>query len=153
MPDAYLKFLVDYNAWATARVLDAFETSPELLAATAPGGYGTAGETLNHLLGSEWYYLERLAGKPRADEPSGLDLRDLRSRADELALAAAGLVATLPLPKTLIQRSYGMVAAEAFLGQLVIHGTEHRTQLSAILGSRGLEAPDLSAWRFAGTAS
>ena len=34
------------------------------------------------------------------------------------------------------------------LAQLVHHGNEHRTQVTTILGSNGIEPPSVSAWGY-----
>ncbi len=148
MTDSYLRFLVDYDAWANRRLLEFFDSSPELLAASAPGVFGTAGETLNHLLDAELYYVERLGGNPRSEESSGLDLPALKALAAKLAWDATELLRALPEAETLFQRSSGKVNAATVLGQMIVHGVEHRTHVGTILGSLGLEPPDLAAWQF-----
>lgn len=151
MAGSYLAYLLDYNAWANATLIEFLEARPELFAATAPGVYGTVGETLNHLLDAELSYVARLAGTPRPDRGSGLDLPALEELAAQLAAASTELLAALPDPDRLSQRSYGKVTAATVLAQLVSHGVEHRTQVCTILGALGIEPPDLSSWRFGGS--
>ena len=54
-----------------------------------------------------------------------------------------------------LQKLEGLVvgdnpASGVFLGQLFVHGVEHRTQIVGALVAHGLDDPDLSAWRLGG---
>lgn len=150
MAGDYLRYLVDYDAWANAEVLAFLGEHPEVLDATAPGVFGTALETMNHLLLAEASYVNRLAGGASFVDPPDMPLGELFGFADEVARRAAEVVRALPPPDRPLQRRYGKFAAETVFGQFVQHGIEHRAQVCGIIGVAGLEAPDLSSWRFGG---
>lgn len=59
-----IRTLYAYNAWANARVLEATaRLSPaQLVDADGGGGYGSVWDTLVHLVGVEWLFLERCRG-------------------------------------------------------------------------------------------
>jgi uncharacterized damage-inducible protein DinB len=146
----YLDRLIDYNNWANQGLLD-FLTGmpPETLDLTSGGVYGTMRETFEHLLSSEMGYSRRLAPPPPRDlpeRPEHPDLATLVAMQAESAARLTNLVDTLPEPATRIETSSGMRAAATILTQLVMHGVEHRGHIGTILGSNGIEPPDLDSW-------
>ena len=57
-----LRPLFEHSAWATQTLLETCEPlSPEQLAATAPGAFGTIFETLHHFIESDGHYARRVA--------------------------------------------------------------------------------------------
>lgn len=150
MADAYLEYLFEYDCWANRVVLEFMEANPVLWDATAPGVFGTAGETMNHLLGAEGSYLNRLANGPSYADPPSTNLAGLLNVADELARIGRDRMKALPAADAPLQRRFGLFEAKAVFGQLIQHGIEHRTQVCTIAGAMGLEPPDLTSWRFGG---
>jgi uncharacterized damage-inducible protein DinB len=144
----YLEQLLDYNSWATARLLDTLGNVPaEVLDAAGPGGYGTVRETMTHVLSAERSYVARLSGgTPPADPLEALDLAGLHEQAAELRAAAAELAERLPKPETVYQRRLGPVTAATVFTQLVQHGCEHRAQVTSILSAHGIAVPSLEPW-------
>jgi uncharacterized damage-inducible protein DinB len=146
----YLHRLIGYNNWANRGLLDFLGgLPPETLDASSSGVYGTIRETLEHLLTSEIAYQRRLQRLPRyepTDRPERPDLEDLRRLADESAAGLAALVDSLPEPATMLPTSSGDRAAATILTQLIMHGVEHRAHVGTILGSNGIEPPDLDSW-------
>ena len=146
----YLARLIDYNNWANRGVLDFLDgMPPETLDLSATGVYGTIGETLRHLLTAELGYQRRLAGLPRyepSDLPDRPDLARLRRLADESSGNLVRLADSLPAPDTMLPTSSGNRAAATILTQLFMHGVEHRSHVGTILGSNGIEPPDLDSW-------
>jgi uncharacterized damage-inducible protein DinB len=146
----YISRLIDYNNWANKGLLRFLEGQPpEVLDASTTGVYGTIRETLEHLLESEIGYERRLAGLPRYEpneRADGPDLGELQQLADESAASLVALGETLPEPGTMLETSSGMRAAATILTQLFMHGVEHRAHVGTILGSRGVEPPDLDSW-------
>jgi len=56
-----LRSLFGFNAWANRRVLDACAAlTPEEFTKPAPSSFPTVRDTLQHIMGVEWLYLERL---------------------------------------------------------------------------------------------
>lgn len=146
----YLDRLIEYNTWANQGLLDFLaERPPETLDLTAAGVYGTIRQTLEHLLSSEIGYSRRLAPPPSrelAERPEHPDLTTLQGIADESASRLVDWVDTLPDPATKIETRTGMRAAATILTQLVMHGVEHRAHVGTILGTNGIEPPDLDSW-------
>ena len=151
MADAYLVYLFEYNAWANRVVLDFLAANPELSDATAPGVFGTAGETMNHLLVSEGSYLNRLAGGPSYASPPAMSIEEMVAFAGELERIGRERMNALPPADATVRRSHGSFHAKTVFGQLIQHGNEHRAQVCTIAGAMGFEVPDLTSWRFGGT--
>jgi uncharacterized damage-inducible protein DinB len=147
---AYHRRLIEYNSWANRGLLDFVAgLAPESLDLTTTGVYGTIRDTFEHLLTAEMGYRYRLAGLPRYDDstrPKRPELADLQRLADESATGLARLVDALPDPATMLPTSSGQRAAATILTQLIMHGVEHRAHVGTILGSNGIEPPDLDSW-------
>ena len=63
-PEPTLIELIRYNNWANAQVFaTCLKLSPEHLAASAPGAYGSIHATLGHMIAAEADYIHRLTGK------------------------------------------------------------------------------------------
>jgi uncharacterized damage-inducible protein DinB len=146
----YLHRLLEYNSWANRGLLEFLAAQPgQTLDLTATGVYGTIRDTFEHLLTAEMGYQHRLAGLPRYNEtgrPARPEMADLQRLADESAGALARLVDRLPEPATMLPTSSGQRAAATILTQLIMHGVEHRAHVGTILGSNGIEPPDLDSW-------
>ena len=150
--------LFNHNAWATAQVIDYCRGLDEsTLNATEPGVYGTIIETLRHTIDCEAGYLFRVSGAwPEypwvRDEAVGLDILSERANllADTWKTYLAGNVDSDKLGE-----AYGdegevfAVSGGVFITQSIHHANEHRAQICSILGSLGLEPPDVSAWGYA----
>jgi len=151
MSDAF-----DHHIWATIRLLDACaELTPEQLATTVPGTFGSILETLRHLVGSDASYLTLLSGGrvPTIDEEQA-SLADLRAAMERHGPLWEALLAADPDPDLMIvrQRDDGS-ESHAPLGirfaQVVHHGTDHRSQVCTALTSLGIEPPDIDVWSLA----
>ncbi len=142
----HLRMIVGHHLWATMRLIDrCLELSPEQLALSTPGTYGSIHATLAHLVQGDGGFrrwiedpevVPREQGPPpavailRADmERQARRWRELLDREDELAATNVGLLLT----------------------QAVHHGAEHRTHVCSIRGAHGLEVPDLSGWAYIGS--
>ncbi len=149
--------LFNHNAWATAQVIAYCRGLDETTLNTAePGVYGTILATLRHIIDSEAGYLFRVSGAwPEypwdGEQVVGLDV--LSERADLLAatwkLYLAGGVDDAWLGEARGDNGdVFAVPAGIFITQSIHHGSEHRAQICTILGSLGLEPPDVSAWGY-----
>lgn len=59
-----IRSLFAYNSWANHRVLEACAVlSPAQLKQSAAGSFPTLYDTLHHIMGVEWLYLERFHGR------------------------------------------------------------------------------------------
>lgn len=150
--------LARHNAWATEQLLAFCQgLDAPTLHATAPGTYGTIAETLRHVINSETSYLFRLTGAwpeypwPR-DEAVGLEVLAERAAtlADVWERFLAGDVDSEQLGEARgDQHEVFAVRAGVFITQAFHHANEHRAQICTILGARGVEPPDVSAWGYA----
>ena len=149
-----LDHVLRHNTWATGALLDFCRTlDPARLDDHAQGTYGTLYGTLQHLVGAEQWYVQLLTG-----ELVGARIRrGQRHTLDELASIAAAIgvreltVATSDDPDRQIVMDEGKgprTTVGVVLAQLVHHGNEHRTQVTTILGSNGIEPPPVSAWGY-----
>jgi uncharacterized damage-inducible protein DinB len=146
-----------HNAWATAQLLEFCQNLDHaILHSMVPGTYGTILETLRHIVASEGSYLYRLTGEPSLhgwspDDPGGFDV--LRERAALLASTweqlVAGEVDTERMGEARGDDGLFAVRAGVFITQAFHHANEHRAHVCTILGAKGHEPPDLSAWAYA----
>jgi uncharacterized damage-inducible protein DinB len=149
-----LDHVLRHNTWATGTLL-AFcrDLDPRASRRGAAGTYGTLYGTLQHLVGAEQWYVQLLTG-----ELVGARIRRTQRRTlDELASIAAAIgareldVAASDDPDREIVMDDGKgprTTVGVILAQVVHHGNEHRTQVTTILGSNGIEPPPVSAWGY-----
>lgn len=147
--------LVRHHLWATATLIDfCASQDTNALETRVAGTYGSAIDTLRHLIDAEMAYLFRLTGawddRPWVSgEPVSLDT--LANRAAILAEALLAYCAGDPHP----ERPGGdrgevfSVPAGLFLAQVFHHANMHRGQVCTQLGAQGIDVPDLSAWDYA----
>lgn len=150
--------LARHNAWATAQLLEFCQGLDEpMLNSTVPGTYGTIIETLRHMIDSEASYLFRVTGAwstyPwQKNEAVGLGV--LAERAALLAFTWEQFLADDVDSERLgeSRSDKGEVFATpagVFITQALHHANEHRAQVCTILGAKGYEPPDVSAWGYA----
>ena len=149
-----IRTLYGYNAWANDRVLDAAAglSSGEM---TDPGGagLGPVRDTLVHVLGAQWLYLERWRGTsprslPAPDETP--DLPALRTRWDAVERDTQAFVAALQDDDLARVVPYVNLRGERWayplwqqLVQQVNHATQHRSEAAARLTQLGRSPGDL----------
>lgn len=148
----------DYLAQSRDRIFDAVRMlSPAQCGQRFPFGVRTIAATLTHTMNSEWYYVERLAGRdvppysqwPIQDEnPPAFDVVERTWRAQAQRTRAA-LAAETDWSRTITytaKRDHDgrrvLVAASAgdFFTQLVLHEVHHRAQVMAMLRLLGPSA-------------
>ena len=149
-----LAHVLRHNTWATGALLDFCRTlEPSRLDDRAAGTYGTLYGTLQHLVGAEQWYVQLLTG-----ELVGARIRRTqRHTLDELGSVATAIgareltVAASDDPGRQIVMDEGTgprTTVGVIFAQLVHHGNEHRTQVTTILGSNGIDPPRVSAWGY-----
>ena len=149
-----LDHVLRHNTWANRALLDFCRAlDPARLDEGAAGTYGTLYGTLQHLVGAEQWYVQLLTG-----ELVGARVRRTqRHTLDELASIAEAIgvreldVAAADDPDRQIVMDDGKgprTTVGVILAQLVHHGNEHRTQVTTILGSNGIDPPPVSAWAY-----
>ena len=144
-----------HDAWATRELIGICRgLPPEQLEATAPGTYGSVHRTLHHIISAEDYYRHLLAGverKWRSTDPAP-PLDELARRAEELAASwEASLTEPFDPDRIVVDEDREgrlEIRAGVLLAQALTHGTDHRTQVLAILTRLGVEHPDLDAWDY-----
>jgi uncharacterized damage-inducible protein DinB len=146
----------DHHVWATLRLLDACGSlTPEQLAATVPGTYGSIIDTLRHTVGGDRTYLWVLtAGELTEVDEEGAGLAELRAVMEEDGRAWSALLAADPDPGRVVVRHREDGSASAApvsirLAQALHHGTDHRSQVCTALTSLGMQPPHIDAWAFA----
>lgn len=146
--------LYKYNAWSTAKILDAasYLTREQFLAPT-PFPHGSLRSTLVHALYAEWLWLHRWEGTaPAASlEPEGFPTFELlRARWAEEEVRLMEFVSDLTDER--LHRKFRYVSTEGFphervlweaMAHVVNHGTQHKTEAAAILTGFGRSPGDI----------
>jgi len=151
-----LKDAFDHHVWATLRVIDVLlELTPEQLATTVPGTYGSILQTIRHTVGSDDWYLHVMRGEPQIDEDH-MDLRELRAAMEANGASWARFLAEEIDPDHVVTRTHedGSITRAPLgirLAQAVHHGTDHRSQICTALTTLGIEPPEIDVWAWAMT--
>lgn len=150
--------LYDYNAWANRRVITAAEKlTPEQFLKPLHSSFSSVRDTLAHIYGAEFIWLERFQGgsppMPQADRFP--DLNTLRAAWDELErslLEFAGGLTQSALDTELEYKTFTMGIVRNPLSHamqhLVNHSTYHRGQVTTLLRQHGVEAVSTDLIRF-----
>jgi uncharacterized damage-inducible protein DinB len=154
-PETTLVELIRYNNWANAQILAACQNlAADQLAAAAPGAYGTIRDTLEHIIKAEADYVGRMMGnRPQPsfkweDQPA---LADLSVFASQVAGALLDAVQHIPPTHLVHEEEDGLFIdyqARHLFMQAINHGIEHRTNITTILSSLGLPAPEVDGWGY-----
>ena len=139
--------LFAYNRWANRRVLEAVEgLSGDDYARPLGGSFATLRDTLTHIHGAEWVWLERYHGRsPRALPETGeTTLEGLREKWSLLAAEHRTFVNGLTAADLSRLISYESFQGDPFrkpLGELLVHvanhSTYHRGQVATLLRQLG----------------
>ena len=142
--------LYDYNAWADRRVLEAVSSlSKEEFLKPMGSSFSSIRDTLAHIFGVEWLWLERFQGRSPASIPDGnefTELNILKARWMEfeptLLKFARGLSESdldrVMEYKTMKFGVYTNPLWQSML-HLVNHGTYHRGQVTTMLRQLGTQ--------------
>src|SRR5271169_4773185 len=99
MTPAEIHELFLYNQWANRRSLSACEPlTPEQFTRDLGSSFPSVRDTLAHIAGAEWIWLERFHGRSHTALPPGSELPDLaavRARFEELDSALLQFVSSL----------------------------------------------------------
>lgn len=140
--------LYDFNDWANRRVLDSCATlTPEQFTQNLGSSFPSVRDTLGHIMGAEWVWLERWNGRSPSSLPPGSEFNDLAAlRARWEALGAELLdfvreVTASELDQVIAYRNFKgntfSYPLSAMLQHLVNHGSYHRGQIAAMLRQLG----------------
>lgn len=140
--------LYEFNSWANRRTLDSCaQLSQEQFTRDMKSSYGSVRDTLAHIYGAEWVWLERWHGRIPTALPSAADFPDLetlRARWDELerdrknyihSLTPAGLQRIIKYKNTKGTPFEGPL--EPMLNHVLHHSTYHRGQVVTLLRQLG----------------
>ena len=142
--------LYDYNAWANRRVLDAAGAlTKEQFMKPMGSSFGSVRDTLAHICGAEWIWLERFQGRSPASLPDMAqfgDVTSLRERwSDQEArlLAFVGKLTQEDLDRVMEYKTlkFGVYRNPLWqsMQHLVNHGTYHRGQVTTLLRQLGAQ--------------
>jgi uncharacterized damage-inducible protein DinB len=145
-----MRLLYDYNAWANRRELDAASAlTPEQFVKPLGSSFSSVRDTLAHICGAEWIWLERFQGRSPSSLPDTTQFSDvpgLRKHWDELEARVLKFVRGLTqtdLDRTLEYRTLKFGVYKNPLWQsmqhLVNHGTYHRGQITTMLRQHGAQ--------------
>jgi uncharacterized damage-inducible protein DinB len=149
-----------YNRWANLHLMDAcLDLTPDQLASSAPGTYGSIYDTLVHIVQAEARYYKRLSGVQLAPPfsweaaPSLSEIRPYAERVGSaLVEAAEQMRSTDSFPRDWHEPEWegqsNRYKAVSMLIQAVNHGVEHRTNITTILAQQGIRPPDLDGWEY-----
>ncbi len=155
----YIQLLYEYNSWANRRTLDACAVlTPEQFTKDLGSSFPSVRDTLAHIYGAEWIWLERWQGRTPTNLPKPADFPDLASlRARWAALeqelnAFAGGLDNDKLHADLETRTLDGTRYAQPLWQMmqhvVNHGSYHRGQITAFLRQLGHKAVSTDLIRF-----
>jgi uncharacterized damage-inducible protein DinB len=146
-----IRTLYDYNAWANRRALEACAAvPPEQFRRDLGSSFPSLRDTLAHIYGAEWVWLERWHGRMPTGLPSGIDFPDLestrrrlnevdRNLVDYVASLTAGDIQRVVEIKTTAGVPYTQPLWQ-MLQHLANHSTYHRGQVTTLLRQLGAKA-------------
>jgi uncharacterized damage-inducible protein DinB len=143
--------LYDFNAWANLRTLDSCAAlSPDQFTRDLASSFRSVRDTLAHIYGAEWIWLERWHGRTPSALPAPADFPDLDSVRRRLTAIDRDLVDYVAsLSQDDVQRvlefkaiTAGTVAQPLWqcLQHLANHSTYHRGQIATMLRQLGGKA-------------
>ena len=143
-----LRLLYAYNSWANHRTLDSCAgLSPEQFTRDLGSSFRSVRDTLAHIYGAEWIWLERWHGRIPSALPSPADFPDFDSVRSRWAQHEANLdsfVASLTPSELERVIKYKNTEGTPFEGPLrpmlqhvVNHGSYHRGQIATLLRQLG----------------
>jgi uncharacterized damage-inducible protein DinB len=134
-----IRYLFDYDRWATEKVLAELDgISDELWSATGLVGERGIGSILVHQLGAaqRWRHgIQQSGEEPRPELEPLLSVEDLRGRWREEWTAVDAWLPTLS--QGFLDYVHEGVAVWQMLAHVINHGTQHRSEAAALLTDTG----------------
>jgi uncharacterized damage-inducible protein DinB len=145
-----MRVLYDYNAWANHRALDAASAlTNEQFVKPMGSSFGSVRDTLAHICGAEWIWLERFQGRSPASLPDAAECGDVPSlrakwaEQEKRLLAFVGTLQQEDLHRMLEYKTLRFGVYKNPLWQsmqhVVNHGTYHRGQVTTLLRQHGAQ--------------
>jgi uncharacterized damage-inducible protein DinB len=146
-----IRVLYEYDAWANHRLLDAVAAlTQEQFTRDMGSSFPSVRDTLAHIMGGQWIWLERWQGRTPKSLPATEDFPDLASLRKRWAVIEADLLAFvrgLTPERIAAVNEYKTLTAGTFscplghmLQHLVNHGTYHRGQVTTMLRQLGAKS-------------
>lgn len=146
--------LFQYNAWSTAKIVDAVSTITQAqFLAPAPFPHGGLRGTLVHAAFGEWVWRKRWEGSPQNPVWKAEDFPTFESLHTRWANEQTRLMKFVSdITDDMLYRSFNYVSTEGFphqrilwesMAHLVNHGTQHKTEAAAILTGMGRSPGDI----------
>ncbi|HSB73199.1 MAG TPA: DinB family protein [Candidatus Methylomirabilis sp.] len=151
--------LLEYNAWANSRALEAAAAlSPEQFVRDLGNSFPSVRDTLAHILGAEWIWLCRWRGESPTTGLSAAEFPTVPSLEDRYAAIdreRRAFVEALPEERLAQPFSYRDLAGKTHslllahsLQHVVNHGTYHRGQVTTLLRQLGAKPVSTDLSRF-----
>ena len=145
-----MKVLYDYNAWADRRAMEAASAlTNEQFTKQLGSSFSSVRDTLAHIYGAEWVWLERFQGRSPGSLPDVTqfaEIASLRSAWAELEgrlLNFAGGLTQQDLNRVMEYKTlkFGTYSNPLWqsMQHLVNHGTYHRGQITTMLRQLGAQ--------------
>jgi uncharacterized damage-inducible protein DinB len=158
---ALIRQLYAYNEWANARYfVAAGELSEEAYGRAVTSSFPSIRDTLGHVVGAEWIWLQRWLGESPTAQPSwttGATRDELRRELDGVESARHGFLDGLDAARLGAPVSFRFLSgrpAEASLVALLVHvvnhSTYHRGQLATLFRQVGATPPPTDLLLFPG---
>ena len=150
MSPAEMQQLYDYNSWANHRSMAAAEKlSQEQFLKPLGSSFSSVRDTLSHICGAEWIWLERFRGHSPSALPNVAEFNDLVSLRAHWLQQERGLLAFVSaLTQSELDREmeyrtlkFGVYRNPLWqsMQHVVNHGTYHRGQVTTMLRQLGAE--------------
>ena len=145
-----IRLLYDYNAWANRRALTAAAAlTPEQFTKPMSSSFSSVRDTLAHIFGGEWIWLERFQGRSPSSLPDTTQFSDVATLGDRWGefeprlLNFARGVTQSDLDRVMEYKTlkFGVYSNPLWqsMQHLVNHGTYHRGQVTALLRQLGAQ--------------
>jgi uncharacterized damage-inducible protein DinB len=145
-----MRMLYDYNAWANHRSLEAAASlTNEQFVKPMGSSFGSVRDTLAHICGAEWIWLERFQGRSPSLLPDTREFEDVASlraqwtEQEARLLAFVGHVTQDDLNRMMEYKTlkFGVYANPMWqsMQHVVNHGTYHRGQVTTLLRQLGAQ--------------
>lgn len=145
-----IRQLYDYNSWANHRSLGAAEKlSIEQFTRPMGSSFPSVRDTLAHVYGAEWIWLERFQGRspsalPNVNQfPDVQTLRETWAELEQRMYSFVGGISQADLDRTLEYKTlrFGVYTNPLWQSMLHVinHGTYHRGQVTTLLRQLGAQ--------------
>ncbi len=147
-----IRALYEYDAWANGKLLQAAAAlTDEQFTRGLGSSFSSVRDTLAHIMGAQWVWLERWQGRtPRGLPPAGefRSLSSLGERWTEIEAKLLQFIARLKAKEIAAPRPYTTTEGKKFknplwqqLQHVVNHGTYHRGQVTTMLRQLETKSP------------